>query len=117
MSTFTWTGGYSPITVTTSSVPYPPKRDTVEFGKAFQVSRMIIATDDGAVKLAYGMALDDYFQSKKENFPNWEGLPEIKVQWPTDSLMRFFNIGWYAEVPISYVVSPDDKVEEDLWNS
>lgn len=94
-----------------------PVIDFVEFGKAYDVSTMLMATDEGAVKLAYSMALDDYFKSKQENFPTWEGLPEIRVNTPTDSLHRFYQIGWYVKVPKAFVLDKDQIEEDKLWES
>ena len=96
------------------------KPDFVEFGKAFDISITMIATDSNAVKAAYQMALDDFFRAKAENFPSWEGIPEIKVNSAVDSLRRIQQIGWYAQVPKKHVLTEEDKLQkldEELWNS
>ena len=99
-----------------AKVPYQPKDTHVEFGKAFDVS-VVLTADDLAIKAAYDMALTDFLKEKKVNFPNWNGLPEIKINNGGDPLKRMLQIGWYAKVPKEFVISPDDRLEEDLWNS
>lgn len=116
----TTTGNYStvtaPVYTTTSTVPFP-SADCVEFGKAFDFSKLLAITDNNAITTCYAMVLDDYFKAKLENFPTWEGLPEIKVGPPVDTLQRFFQVAWYVQVPKQYVIDPSVKEEEDLWQS
>lgn len=94
-----------------------PDPTHVEFGKVFDVSTLNLITSDVAFKAAYDMVLTDYLKYRAENFPTWEGLPEIKVLHPSDVLNRIYQIAWYVNVPKQFVINPDDKLEEDLWNS
>lgn len=112
---FTWTSSVASYPAT-SSVPFPPRQDVVEFGKAFAVSKVMTA-DELAIKAAYDMALSDFLREKKVYFPNWDGLPEIKVNNGGDPLRRVLEIGWYAAVPIKLVINPEDIADEELWNS
>jgi hypothetical protein len=111
------TSGYNNPTVTTSTgthtIPFP---DVVEFGKAFDISVSAIAINDITVKTVYQMALDDFFKAKAENFPGWEGIPEIRVSPAVDSLRRIQQVGWYVQVPRQYVIDADQALEETLWD-
>ena len=93
-----------------------PNLNFVEFGKTFDIPVSAVV-DEQLVQISYQTVLADFFKTKTENFPKWEGLPTIKVQDNVDSLRRIHRIGWYAQVPNKYVINPDDKLEEDLWNS
>ena len=87
-----------------------------EFGKVFTMTAIAI-NDQMGVKTVYNLALSDFFAVKAENFPDWPGLPEIKISPTTGVLSGDLNIAWYAQVPNQFVISPEDKLEEDLWNS
>ena len=106
------------VVITTSTgnhtIPFP---DIVEFGRAFDISALVVSTNTQSVQTVYQMALDDFFKTKAESFPSWEGLPEIKVNHVADSLRRFHQVGWYVRVPKEYVIDPDQRLEDDLWNS
>lgn len=84
-----------------------------EFGKAFDVSSTILTGDD-AFKAAYAVVLDDFLAIRKDNFPDWKGLPEMHTR---STLKGEVQLVWYAKVPIGYIINPDDKLENDLWNS
>ena len=90
--------------------------DVVEFGKAYDVPTTLIAASDDSVSAAYAMAVKDYFKAKNENFPGYEGLPEIKVS-TSDPLKRLVKIGWYVAVPKTFVIEPDQIQEDLLWDS
>lgn len=93
-----------------------PELKHVEFGKAFDIPIQAVI-DQTMVQTAYQTVIADFFKTKADNFPTWTGLPMIKTQEPIDSLRRIYRIGWYAAVPKTFVINPDDKLEEDLWNS
>lgn len=93
-----------------------PKIDFVEFGKSLVVPKAM-ATQDGAVQIAYESLLKDFFQIKAENFPTWFGLPDIKVNTEVHMLNQDLQISWYVKVPKNFVLDKDQKLEEDLWNS
>jgi len=84
-----------------------------EFGRIFSISRTRI-DDTDVVQAAYQLALDDFFRAKKETFPYWKGLPEIKVG-PGSDPIREISIGWYAVVDNTDVVDP--REEDELWQS
>ena len=96
------------------------KPDFVEFGKTFDIAP---SSDQAVIAHAYRMAVEDFFRAKAENFPTWDGLPQIKINAPFDYLATMQGgkqIGWYVQVPRKYVLSDDDKLQkldEDLWNS
>ena len=85
-----------------------------EFGRAIVASKALMS-DEQAVQTAYQMVIADFFKAKNESFPNWDGLPEIKVGPGTDMLRREISIGWYAIVDNVDIVNLDD--EEELWDN
>ena len=106
------------VIITTSTdnhtISFP---DVVEFGRAFDISVLVIATNTISVQTVYRMALDDFFETKAESFPSWEGLPEIRVNPAVDSLHRTQQVGWYVQVPKEYVIDPEQLEEDKLWQS
>jgi hypothetical protein len=96
------------------NVPFP---NVTEFGRAFDISVLVISSNTKSVQTVYQMALDDFFKTKAESFPNWEGLPEIRVNPGVDSLRRTQQVGWYAQVPKEFVIDPDQIEEDKLWQS
>lgn len=109
---------YTTVTIgnpaTTTAIPFP-EPDYVEFSGGVAVS-VVVANDEISLGAAYQMMLKDYFKAKAENFPTWEGFPEIKQQI-TDPLRRLVNLHWYVSIPRSFVLDKEQKDEEVLWNS
>ena len=126
-TTYTSTSGYVTTTIsapdittagtvfTAGSTTYAHIPQTKEFGRIFEISALM-ANDPMAVKVSYELALNDFFKEKAEHFPNWDGLPEIKVNPGLDPLNRTIGIAWYAKVPIADVIDQEQKDEEALWN-
>lgn len=85
-----------------------------EFGRAIVASKALMSNEQ-AVQTAYQMVIADFFKAKNESFPNWVGLPEIKVGPGTDMLGRDVTLAWYAVVDTVDVVNPDYDAE--LWDS
>jgi hypothetical protein len=80
----------------------------VEFGKYFEIP--LQATEDASlVQEAYRVVIDDFLKARKDNFPNWFELPEIKVN---KALLNKTAIGWYIAVPEDQVYQED----ESLWD-
>jgi hypothetical protein len=110
------TGGTTVTTGTGSyGVTFPSRytTNTTEFGKAFDLSLNALH-EESTVTMAYEMVLKDYFKVKKENFPNWDELPEIQV---SSNGFSSRSIRWHIWVPDDQIVDPNIKEEEDLWQS
>lgn len=90
-----------------------PRLNLVEFGRASELAPGVLV-DESMIKMAYDFLLKDFFQTKSENFPDWPGLPEIKSSPLATSGV---SLSWYAAVPKKFVIDPEQKKEEDLWNS
>ena len=92
----------------------PP--DFTDFGEAFEMSTLTLG-EETIVQQAYSMAIASFFKAKSVNFPTWLGIPEIKVGQSNDPLHRTVQFAWYAKVPNQYVINPEDRLEDELWNS
>ena len=93
-----------------------PKIDSVEFGRSSSMPSVMIAQSN-AVELAYASLIKDFIATKAENFPDWPGLPEIKVQNGIGTLNGETQLAWYAKVPKMYVLDKEQIEEDKLWNS
>lgn len=89
-------------------VPFP---DFIEFGKVFDIPLSSVL-DEQLVHISYQTLLQDFFRTKAENFPTWEGLPTIKVQEGIK-----YKLAWHVAVPKTFVIDKDQKREDELWNS
>ena len=85
----------------------------IEFGRTADIPPATVV-DEAIVTVAYSALLKDFFKTKEENFPDWPGLPEIKS---TPNATLGVTLSWYAAVPKKFVIDPEQKKEEDLWNS
>lgn len=79
-----------------------PKSDFIEYGKAFETPA---PNDDVMLHAVFGTVISDFVREKKQSFPHWNGIPEIKVLTNMDGS---YKVAWYAVVPFE-----DDS---DLWN-
>ena len=97
-----------------------PKIDFVEFGRAFEIPALI---SDQGIQAAYQMAVEDFLREKMTSFPDWDGLPQIKINASKDygqMISGGKQLGWYVKVPKKYVLTEDDKIQkldEELWDS
>lgn len=114
-TTNSYTGNVSTSSAT-FHVPFPQvPNDYVEYGKAFDLA-ITSVNDVNLVKHCHNMALDSFFDAKAMTFPDWDGLPEIKINMYSDALKRYHQIGWYAAVPKKYVIDKEQKDDEELWD-
>lgn len=109
------TTGYTSMATGTVNVPFPPSYadNRIEYGKGFDLAIGLL-DEESTVTMAYDMILKDYFKAKKENFPNWHELPDIRV---VSTGLSSRSIGWHIWVPKDQVIDPLQKEEDELWEN